>query len=190
MQDKEIEIQVRIQNSETLKTFLEKEADFISENRQIDEYFTPAHKNFVAAKPIEEWFRIRDEKGKYTINYKKWIYENGIGIYADEYETEIGDKETGRKICISLGMKPLIVVDKTRRKYLYKDYEVAFDNVTGLGNFVEVEYKGKSSVDPKEETSKMIEFLKSQNCGKIEINNGGYPMLLLFPQDAHYIPVE
>lgn len=190
MQDKEIEVQVRIQNSKTLRNFLEKEAIFISENRQVDEYFTPAHKNFIEVKPIEEWFRIRDEKGKFTINYKKWIYENGIGIYADEYETEIADKETGRKIFIALDLRSLIVVDKTRRKYMYKDYEIAFDNVVGLGDFVEIEYKGKEKVDPKEETGKMVNFLKDQDCGKIELNNGGYPMLLLFPQDAHYIPVE
>lgn len=181
MQDKEIEIQVRIQHSETLKKFLEQEANFISENRQIDEYFTPAHKNFVAAKPIEEWFRMRDEKGKYTINYKKWIYENGISIYADEYETEIGDKETGRKIFIALDFKPLIVVEKTRRKYMYKDYEVAFDTVVGLGSFVEIEYKGEAVIDPKEETGRMIQFLKDHDCGEIERNHSGYPMLLLFP---------
>ncbi len=189
MQDKEIEIQVRIQNSETLKNFLEKEAVFVSENRQVDEYFTPAHKNFVEVKPIEEWFRIRDEKGKFTINYKKWIYENGIGIYADEYETEIGNKEIGRKIFIALDLKPLVIVDKTRRKYMYKNYEIAFDKVDKLGDFVEIEYKGNEIIDPKEETAKMIQFLKDQNCGKIELNNGGYPMLLLFPNDAHYIQV-
>ena len=189
MQDKEIEVQVRIENSENLKDFLEKEADFISANRQIDEYVTPAHLDLGSVKQIEGRFTIRYEKGKFTINYKKWIYENGIGIYADEYETSIGDQETARKILVALDLKPLIIVDKTRRKYMYGDYEIAFDKVVGLGDFVEIEYKGKDTVDPKEETRKMIEFLKSQNCGKIEINNGGYPMLLLFPEDAHYIEV-
>lgn len=190
MHDTEIEIQVRIQKSETLKAFLEKEAEFISENRQIDEYFTPAHKNFLDVRPIEEWFRLRDENGKYYITYKKWIYENGIGIYANEYEISIGDKETARKIFISLDLRSVTTVDKTRRKYIYKDYEFAFDKVVGLGDFVEVEYKGGKKVDPKTETKKMIEFLKKQDCGTIELNNGGYPMLLLFPQEAHYIKVE
>lgn len=189
MQDREIEIQVRIEKSENLRNLLEKEAKFISEKRQIDEYFTPAHKDFISVKPIEEWFRIREEKGEYTINYKKWFYENGIGIYADEYETTIGDKETARKICLALDLKPIVIVDKTRRKYIYQDYEVAFDKVVGLGDFVEIEYKGKEVVDPKTETKKMIEFLKNLDCGKIEINNGGYPMLLLFPQEAEYIEV-
>ena len=189
MKNIEIEIQTRVQKSDVLLNFLEKEAKFISENNQIDEYFTPAHKNFVSIKPIEEWFRIREENGKYTINYKKWHYENGIGTYADEYETDIGDKETARKIFIALDLKPLIIVNKTRKKFMYKDYEIAFDNVVGLGDFVEIEYKGEASVDPKITTNEMVTFLKDKECGDIELNNGGYPMLLLFPEDAHYIKV-
>lgn len=189
MEDIEIEIQVRIEKNATLKKFLEEQAKFISENQQIDEYFTPAHRNFVAVKPIEEWFRIRNEKDLYTINYKKWHYENGIGQYADEFETEIKDKDTARKIFLALDLKPLIVVDKTRKKFIYKNYEIALDTVKDLGNFVEIEYKGKEIVDPKIMTNEMIEFLKTLDCGTIELNNGGYPMLLLFPADAHYIKV-
>src|SRR5690348_5829328 len=124
MKDTEIEIQTRIEKTDALKAFLENEAQFISENQQIDEYFIPAHRDFVAIKPIEEWFRIRDEKGVYTMNYKKWHYENGIGQYADEFETRIEDKNTARDIFLALDMKPLITVDKTRRKYLYKEYEI------------------------------------------------------------------
>jgi predicted adenylyl cyclase CyaB len=189
MKDIEIEIQVRIQKSQTLTNFLEENSVFISENQQIDEYFTPTHINFVSIKPIEEWFRIREEKGKYTINYKKWHYENGVGTYADEYETSVGDKESAKKIFTALGFKPLIVVDKTRKKFTYKNYEIAFDTVVGLGDFVEIEYKGQESVDPKTTTNEMIEFLKDHDCGDIELNNGGYPMLLLFPEDAHFIKV-
>ncbi len=189
MKDTEIEIQVRIQKSENLEKFLVEQAVFISESQQIDEYFTPAHRDYVSIKPIEEWFRIRHEKDNATINYKKWHYENGIGMYADEYETIVGDRDTARKIFLALDMKPLITVDKTRKKWMYKNYEIAFDTVVGLGSFVEIEYKGKDHVDPKTTTDEMVAFLKTIDCGKIELNNGGYPMLLLFPQDAHYIKV-
>ncbi len=190
MQDKEIEIQVRIENSENLKIFLEKEATFVSENQQIDEYYVPAHRNFLDVKPIQEWFRVREEKGQYNVNYKKWHYENGIGIYADEYETKIESKDTFKKILGVLDCKPIVTVDKTRKKYNYKDYEIAFDKVVGLGDFVEIEYKGKEEKDPKEITSKMIDFLKTFNCGKIETNNGGYPMSLLSPNDRTFTEVK
>lgn len=189
MKDIEIEVQVRVEKTETLKSFLEQSAQFISENQQIDQYFTPAHKDFTSVKPIEEWFRLRNENGKYTMNYKKWHYENGIGQYADEFETEIGDLDTAKNILIALDLKPLVAVNKTRKKWMYMDYEIAFDTVVDLGSFVEIEYKGKETVDPKIVTTGMIDFLKQQDCGTIEINNGGYPMLLLFPEDAHYIKV-
>lgn len=189
MKDIEIEIQAKIEKSDGLKKFLEKESKFVSENRQIDEYFTPAHRNFLEAKPIEEWFRLRDEGGHFTMNYKKWHYENGIGQYADEYEIEISDKETAQKICSALDLRPLVTVDKTRKKYFFENYEIALDKVVGLGDFVEIEYKGQEAVDPKKEVGLMVEFLKRFDCGAIDLNNGGYPMLLLFPEDAHYIRV-
>jgi adenylate cyclase class IV len=56
---------------------------------------------------------------------KKWHYENGIGIYADEYETDIGDKETSKKIFDALDMKFLVTVNKTRKKWMYEDYEIS-----------------------------------------------------------------
>src|SRR3989344_497678 len=189
MKEIEIEIQARIGNSENLRKFLGEQADFVSKNQQIDEYFTPAHENFVEVKPIKEWFRLRREKGKCTMNYKNWHYENGIGIYADEYETLVGDRDTANKIFLAMDFKPLVTVDKTRRKFMYKDYEIALDDVVGLGSFVEIEYKGKETVDPQTTTNQMVEFLKKIDCGRIELNNGGYPMLLLFPDNAHYIEV-
>ena len=85
--------------------------------------------------------------------------------------------------------KPVVVVNKKRRKYIYQDYEVALDTVEGLGDFVEIEYKGKQKVDVKEITAEMIAFLKQHDCGKIELNNGGYPYMLLFPEDTNFILV-
>ena len=190
MKDIEIEIQVKIGTSATLRTFLEKNAKFVSENRQIDEYFTPAHEDFVKVRPIAEWFRIRDERGSFSVNYKNWHSDDkGIGQYADEFETVVGDKATMRKILLALDFKPLVTVDKTRKKYLFEDYEIAFDTVVGLGDFVEIEYKGSKTVDPKATTDGMIAFLRGLDCGTIEVNNGGYPMLLLFPEHAHFIKV-
>jgi adenylate cyclase class 2 len=94
-----------------------------------------------------------------------------------------------RKILLALNFRPIVTVDKTRRRWVFEDYEVALDKVVGLGDFVEVEYKGSMVVDPKTTTKEMVVFLKNNGCGKIELNNGGYPMLLLFPNDAHYIEV-
>jgi len=187
MKDIEIEIQARIEKSATLKAFLEKDAVFVSEKQQIDEYFVPAHRNFLNVKPIQEWFRLRNEADTYSLNYKKWHYENGIGQYADEFETEIDDIESARKILSALDCKSVVIVDKKRKKYMFKEYEIALDTVKNLGDFVEIEYKGINHTEHKKITAEMIVFLKQHYCGKIELNNGGYPYMLLFPEDTNFI---
>ena len=189
MKDIEIEIQAKVEKTDKLKSFLQNEAVFISEKQQIDEYFVPAHRNFLKVKPIQEWFRLRNEDDAYSLNYKKWHYENGVGQYADEFETKIDDIKSARKILLAIDCKPIVVVNKKRKKYMYKEYEIALDKVEDLGDFVEIEYKGDNHNNHKKITTDMIEFLKQLDCGKIELNNGGYPYMLLFPEDTNFINV-
>jgi adenylate cyclase class 2 len=182
MKETEIEIQTKIENSKPLLDFLEKEAVFESENHQIDEYFTPDHRDFTSLRPIEEWFRLRDSNGKFSVNYKKWHFDSeGRGLYADEYETKIDNPEMMKKIINSLDLKSLMIVDKKRKIWKYKDYEISMDSVKGLGDFVEIEYYGERHHDDhKKITEEMIKFLKEDlGCGKLEINHSGYPALLL-----------
>ena len=184
----EIEIQVSIENSKPLIEFLEKEADFNSEKHQIDEYFSPNHRNFIEVRPVKEWLRLRDSGGKYSITYKNWHYdESGKSHYCDEYETKIEDLTQLKKILDVLNFKSVVRVDKSRKTWIYKDYEIAVDLVKGLGDFIEIEYIGKDEkVDPKKITEEMINFLKKIGCRKIKINYVGYPFQLLFPEEVKF----
>ncbi len=186
MSDIEIEIQVRIENSKPLTEFLEKNADFQAEKHQVDEYFSPSHRNFIEPRPIKEWLRLRDSSGTYSINYKNWQYEeDGKSNYADEYETKIGDLGKLKKILDVLNFKSIVTVDKLRKTWMYEDYEIALDTIKGLGDFVEIEYKGNDEkVDPKKITEEMVRFLKDIGCGKINRNYVGYPFQLLFPEEV------
>ena len=188
MKNVEIEIQVNIENSNPLIDFLEKNANFKAKTHQIDEYFSPAHRNFVAVRPVNEWLRLRNSNGKYSINYKNWHREkNGKSHYCDEYETEIKNFAQFKNILNILNFKPLVKVDKIRKIWTYKDYEIAVDSVKGLGDFVEIEYIGKDKkVDSKKVTREMMNFLKDIGCGKIKRNYVGYPFLSLFPEEAKY----
>ncbi len=181
MKETEIELQAKVEHTEPLLDFLEKEADFESENHQIDEYFTPEHRDFLEPRLIQEWLRIRDSNGKYSINYKKWHFDKeGRGLYADEHETKIENIETMRKILEKLDFKPVVVVDKKRKIWKYKDYEISVDSVKDLGDFVEIEYYGKRYHDDhKKIMEEMVSFLKNLGCGTLEINHSGYPALLL-----------
>jgi adenylate cyclase class 2 len=188
MENTEIEIQVNIENSKSLIDFLEKNAEFKSENHQIDEYFSPPHRDFIKVKPINEWLRLRSSNGKYFINYKNWHREkDGKSYHCDEYETKIDDLEKLKNIFKVLNFKHLVTVDKIRKIWIYKDYEIAVDSVKNLGDFVEIEYIGKSEkVDSKEITKEMVNFLKNLGCGKIKRDYQGYPFMMLFPNEVKF----
>lgn len=184
MENIEIEIQVQVENIKPLVKFLNTSAKKILKTRQIDEYFVPKHRNFLAKKPVSEWLRLRTANGSYFLNYKNWYYgKDGKSHHCDEYETKIEDINQLKLILESLDFHPIVKVDKTRTSYLYKNYEISVDRVKGLGDFVEIEYKGKSSgKNAKAITGKMEEFLKSFKLGTIYRNYVGYPFQLLFPK--------
>jgi len=85
MKNTEIEIQVKIENSKALLDFLGKNAKFRNEKRQIDEYFTPAHRDFLKVRPVNEWIRLRNANDKYSLNYKDWhCGKDGKSNHCDE----------------------------------------------------------------------------------------------------------
>jgi adenylate cyclase class 2 len=182
VKDIEIEIQARVKGVDKLIKFLEKNAQFTGEKYQKDGYYTPEHKNYLDKQPISEWLRLRESKTS-SITYKKWHYDsNGKTDYNDEFESEISDIDQFRKIFEALDFKLLVTVEKRRKTWKYKDYEVAIDSITDLGEFVEVEYKAnKLSDKPSTITKQMVEFLKNSGCSKVERNYVGYPFMLLFP---------
>jgi len=188
MDNIEIEITVNIENSKPLIEFLKKNAEFKKEKHQVDEYFSPAHRNFIGVRPVKEWLRLRDEGGKYSINYKNWHYDDDPekSSYCDEYETKVEDLDKIKKILEALDFKSLVKVDKLRKTWIYKDYEIDVDSVKELGDFVEIEYIGKEEVDPKKTTDEMVDFLKKLGCGKIKRDYIGYPFRLLFPNEVKW----
>lgn len=183
----EIEIKVRVENSKALIEFLKTSGEFISENHQVDEYFSPNYKDFLSIRPVAEWLRLRNSNDKCSINYKNWHFdENGKSHYCDEFETKIESADQLNNILSALNFKSIVTVDKLRKTYTYKDYEIAIDSVRSLGDFIEIEYIGKNdNIDPDKTTSEMIKFLKDLDCGKIIRDYVGYPFLLLFPNEAN-----
>jgi len=176
---KEVEIKVQIESYGKLLSFLENNAKLIKEERQVDEYFSPKDDSFIAKEPVKEWLRLRSEDGKVSLNYKFWHYGADCkSNHCDEYETGAENASELRNILIALHFEPIITVDKNRKSYRYKDYEVSLDQVKSLGAFVEIELKATTE-SPEEATEDMMEFLKGFDVGKIERNYKGYPKLLL-----------
>jgi len=187
MANQEIEIKVKVSNPALLIQFLQQHATFEGESHQCDAYFSPAHRDFLAKQPIHEWFRLREDSKGCSLNYKCWHYtKEGKSYNCDEYETPVGDRGAVENILKALNFVSLVVVDKNRSTWRFETYEIALDQVEGLGDFVEVEYKGEDKTDPKAITDAMVRFLREHGCVSIERNYQGYPFLLLFPDRAQY----
>ena len=179
----EIEIKIKIDNFEEIKKKVSSIGKLIKKIEQVDDYYIPYQRDFFAYKPHPvEWLRIRTNPDKIIFEYSRAINrkENGDYDYAEEYETEISDVESFRKILEFLDFKKVVTVEKQREYWMCGDIEVALDDIKGLGYFIEAEAKGNFK-DTKEAKSACIEFL--ENLGLKDVNNiqikKGYPQLLL-----------
>lgn len=184
----EIEIQVNIEKSEALLDFLKLNGIFKHEVHQIDEYFSPAHDDFLSSRPVNRWLRLRQTDKGCSFNYKNWYFDkDGQSNYCDEFETRIEDIDSAKKILGALNLKSIAVVDKLRKIWTFGDYEIAVDAVKNLGDFVEIEYIGSDNdIDPQKVTDEMVLFLKNLGVGKITRNHVGYPFIILFPGEVKY----
>ena len=184
----EIEIQVNIENSQPLLDFLGAQGIFKHETHQVDEYFSPHADNFLAMRPVSRWLRLRRTNQGCSFNYKNWYFdETGKSNYCDEFETKIEDIAAAKKILEALKFNSIVVVNKVRKIWTFKDYEIALDSIEGLGDFVEIEYIGNDNqIDPRRVTDEMVSFLKDLGVGRITRNHVGYPFIILFPNEVKY----
>ncbi len=178
--DVEIELQFPLKNEKQVKSFLEKNAEpKLKDVSQRCTYYVPSHRNFLVNKYPYEWLRVRESGNVASINYKHFYPENVQKTdYCDEFESKIENAETVKKILEALDFRPVVVVEKKRSTWDYRDVEVAIDNVKGLGSFIELEAKKQFSI-PKDGKKFLHGILKELHAkvGKEEF--GGYPKMLL-----------
>ena len=181
---KNIEIEIKIPIDEPTfihcKELLNRTAKHLGDSTQIDEYFTPAHKNFLSPEYPFEWLSLRQRGGKCILNYKHWHPENApTSTHCDEYEVAISGVEQLHLIFAAIGVRRLITVNKMRCLYDCEGtFEIALDSIDGLGHFIEIEYKGSSSniADANAEIRRLALLLKVDPERK---DNRGYPYLML-----------
>lgn len=180
--DREIELKFPL-DGETLqrvKQKLEKIAKFVGTTKQRDEYYTPAHRNFLEPKFPFEWLRIRKKKRETTLNYKHWYPETSETFtHCDEFEIKLQSAEQMEKIFSALNFRKLVTVDNERTTYVYRDeLEIALDKVKGLGLFIEIEAKKDlGGVDATRE--RLFEFARTLGIDTSNPDRLGYPRTLL-----------
>ncbi|MDR2541557.1 MAG: class IV adenylate cyclase [Candidatus Peribacteria bacterium] len=158
MKDIEVELKFRLADKETLLNFLQANATLTKESSQKDSYFAPSHRDFFAKKPINEWLRVRESSKGDSINYKNWKEKAGENLnYCDEYESKLENPDEVKNILLALDIKPVIIVKKVRKSFLYHDIEISVDEVEELGGFVELEMKGEfDSPEAAKEKLRMV----------------------------------
>ena len=178
----EIEIKVPLDKSAFLKVKeqLKSSAKFIKSKTEKDDYFTPAHRNFVEPKYPFEWLRLRNLGDSVLITYKHFYPENTEKTtHCDEFEAEVKNPKHAFKIFEALNFKKLVTVEKTRETYHYGDeFEIALDIVADLGFFIEIEaLKDFGSISSARE--KLFELAKKLGVDASNCDLRGYPFMLL-----------
>lgn len=176
--DLETEIKIKIDEKEFnyLNDYMKNNATFLKTINQLDTYYNPKHRSFIEGDVISEWLRIGKRGGKLILNYKHWY-----DTYCDEYEVFIDDEKNMDRILNVLGLERLVVVDKERTTYLYREkYEVALDKVKSLGYFIEIEVKNyEASKNPYIEYDALLRLAQELHLDLNRIDKRGYPYHLI-----------
>lgn len=139
----EVEIKLKVTEEIWKKTKekLEKEGTNKKEKTQHDIYFSPVEPNFFGKEENDECLRIRVQKDKYILGYKKIIFGNTKQeTHLIEHETMIENLNQMKSILENLHIHEIITLEKKRITYIYKNQiEISFDEVKDLGFYIELE---------------------------------------------------
>ena len=127
---------------------------------QVDSYYDAPHREFAEtdeALRIRRVTRLDDSDGGHSnggsaaggdrstaarVTYKGPLVDDASKSRV-EHETGVGDGETFADVLDALGFAPVATVEKLREEYSVGGVEVVLDDVTGLGEFVEVELESE-----------------------------------------------
>jgi len=181
---KEIEIRFELLNLDELTNYLNVNANKISETYQIDTYYDNPLSSFVKDfDHIYDWLRVRNENGVFSLNYKHWLPDGEIiRTYCEEQEILVSSAKDMNQLLENLGFKVLVVVNKRRTVWLYNEYEIAIDVVADLGEYIEIEYKGRTIDDVHAIHRSLYDVLSEISADVGLEDHGGYGFKLMKKQ--------
>lgn len=141
----EVEVKVAADLARVRRRLKAAGADALGVVTQVDTYYDHPARSFATT---DEALRIRREDGRATLTYK------GPRVDPDsksrrEVETGLADADAAAATLEALSFEPVAEVHKTRERYRLGGYEVTLDDVTDVGEFVEVEAAGDAdAVEP------------------------------------------
>ena len=186
----EVEILVNILDNKQAVLKKLKQFDFAGIKKTLDVYFYNPDRDEL--KPdknnrLRQCFRLRKtcltgrrEDNKNYLTYKIDYFDSDVWSHSDEHEVEVDDFEATLKIIEHLGFKILVKIENEKHTFLTDNYEIVFEDVKGLGLFLEVERLKVDNSESISEIKKEIwNFIKSLNIQIGEELNAGKPELML-----------
>ncbi len=152
-----MEVEIKFRADRSVEDKIREIAEFVCEKVEEDVYFNSPVRDF---RKSDEALRIRKDSEGIKLTYK------GPKVDAEtktreEIEIRVDDYEKAMEIFDRLGFRTIRRVVKRRRIYRYEDVTICFDDVEGLGQFVEIEVKSGDLESAKQkvfEVAKMLGF--------------------------------
>lgn len=186
---KEIEILVEVYDD--LDVVKEKVKPFCYKGMQeiVDEYYYDPERETL--KPdknnqLNHCLRLRSKNDNYFVTYKDDVFDNGIWLYSNEYETKIESIDVLRDIFERLGFIKFIEINNQKETYVYHDYEIVIENVKDLGTFIEVEYCTNQDVDVKQIKEEIQQFIDGLGLNVSKELNMGKPEIFMRKHDISF----
>jgi len=146
----EVELKVAADHGPVRDRLTALDANPLGAVEQTDTYYEHPVRDFAET---DEAFRIRRETaGGETdarVTYKGPLVEEASKT-REEFETGVDDGATMERLLEELGFEPFETVEKRRERFAQDGYTVTLDEVTGLGEYVEVETAARA-VEPARE---------------------------------------
>lgn len=177
----EIEIKLEIEEEQYKKLFyyFKKENNKHTNKKQHDIYFSPENPAFFGGDIDDECIRIRIQKDKYILCYKKiYMGNDEEDIHIVEYETEVSNLDATINILKGVRINKVCDLIKERDSFIYKNlFEISLDKVKDLGYFVEIEVYDKN-IPINEANQLLLNFVKELNLDITRRNLKGYSYLM------------
>ncbi|WP_332899412.1 class IV adenylate cyclase [Haladaptatus sp. CMSO5] len=144
----EVEVKVRAAHDAVREKLATLDATPLRTVTQTDTYYNAPDRDFAET---DEALRIRREQTDDTtvvkVTYKGPLVE-AQSKTREEAETVVEDGETMHRILTGLGYDATATVEKRRQFFAVDGYTVTLDDVTGLGEYVEVETEVQDDIEP------------------------------------------
>jgi len=179
----EVETKIRVadvvREIKDMRERIKRIAKLSKKTKKGDDYFAIRRKGYP-----KKAFRIRLEKGKYVVNFKKWLkkYWSKDIVVKEEFEFELPKESLSHFLALlkDLGFEEWVKKRKISESYVYKkDKKVTIElnKVEHLGWFVEIEYLCQPK-DMNKAKKKIRQVLKELGVKQDDIDNTGYTKML------------